>query len=77
MEVDSRFSVETELHSVTLKKQYIKVFNLFPASNRTFVFKALIAPNADALVHCDTQGNILFEHKFSRPVDSIAMASKD
>ena len=51
----------------------MKIYNLLPAADNTFVFLALVSIGSDRLVHVNKDGEILFEYKFSKPVDSITM----
>lgn len=62
--------------SVKLSKRYHKMLFLSSALKDTFVFLAMPRTGAEALVHCDHHGKILFEHVFPNPVDSLALLSE-
>lgn len=61
---------------VELKKTYLKIFNLLPAPNNTYVFLGMPRVGSFVIVHVDKDGKILFEHKFEKTVDSIALISE-
>lgn len=77
MDVDTRYTIQTEAFSVKLSKTYQKIITLLPAPSKTFVFLALQAPNQDLLVHVDAQGTVLYEHKFAKQVDCARMITPD
>ena len=61
---------------VELKKNYMKIFNLLPAPNHTYVFLGMSRVGSFAIVHVDKAGKIIFEHRFEKIVDSIALISE-
>jgi hypothetical protein len=50
-----------------------KILKIYPALNDTFVFIGMYATGKDILVHCDKNGNILYDYKFTHNVDSLGM----
>lgn len=63
-------------HSVKLPKTYYKILYLYPAMNDTFVFLGMRALRQDCITHVDKNGNILFEHVFSKPMDTLNMMTE-
>jgi hypothetical protein len=70
---EKQYEIQVKEFEVKLKKKYFKILYLFPAINDTFVFLGMYLPGSEMLVHCDKNGNILYEHKFSHSVDSLGM----
>ena len=62
-------------YKVNMKQSYKKILYLHAALDKTFVFLALQGFNTDVLVHVDLDGNILFTHKFEKPVLTMGMLS--
>ena len=60
-------------HTVKLSKIIKKILYLYPAFNETFVFLALLSQREDGIVHVDSNGKILFQHKFDKPMDTMGM----
>jgi hypothetical protein len=58
---------------VKLNKKMFKILKIYPALNDTFVFIGMYATGKDILVHCDKNGNILYDYKFTHNVDSLGM----
>ena len=54
-----------------------KVLNILPGPSNTFVLLAMYSIGKDVLIHMDSHGKILYEHKFTVPIDHIAMISRD
>ena len=50
---------------------------MLPAAGQTFVFVGMYAVGKDVFVHCGKDGKILFEHKFAKNVDSLAMVESN
>lgn len=61
--------------TVKLNKRFQKMLYLSNALKDTFVFLAMPRTGTESLVHCDSNGKILFEHSFTNPVDSLALLS--
>ncbi len=62
-------------HTVQLKKKYFKILYLSAAFKDTFVFLGMPSTAKDVLVHCNKEGDILYEHRFEHNVDSFGMIS--
>lgn len=58
-----------------MKKEYFKILYLYPAYNDTFVFLGMHGLRRDCAVHVDKDGNIISEHLFTVPMDSMGMLS--
>ena len=74
---DIQYRIEVKDYRVDLQNRYEKIICLLPAPNETFVFLATIGIRSDALVHVDITGKVLFQHKFKRSVDAMAMISSN
>lgn len=55
----------------------MKIFYLMPAVDQTFVFVGMYAVGKEVFVHCDKEGKVLFEYKFTKSVDSLAMVERN
>lgn len=55
----------------------MKIFYLMPAVDQTFVFVGMYSVGKEVLVHCNKEGKILFEYKFTKNVDSLAMSERN
>ena len=70
---DLPFIVSSSTHLVKLAKTYLRVLQLLPAGGDTFVLLVVRGVNRDAIVHCNQEGTILFEHEFKHGVNGILM----
>ncbi len=59
-----------------LSKIYYKILHLYPAFNETFVFLGMKELKKDSITHVNKNGEILFEHIFHKPIDSLQMINE-
>ena len=65
-----------DMKNPKLPRRYIKVLNISPAINNTFVFLGIKSFQTDCLTHFDSEKNLLAEKTFKYQIDSFAMLSE-
>ena len=56
-----------------MSKKFTKISYLYAAYNETFVFLGMLTDKKDGVAHIGKSGEVLFQHFFDIPMDTMGM----
>jgi hypothetical protein len=60
-------------YKVKMAKKFTKISYLYAAYNETFVFLGMLNDKKDGAAHINKNGEVLFQHFFDIPMDTMGM----